>query len=154
MSSERIDTEAVLANGKAWQDTVRKGSPIGPIECRWMAFLDPCVAALEQERSDAEALRHENEQWRAQYMDDTAPQVRPMTHLEHAAMDMQGELGRAEERIRLLERAAWWDRMSAEDIAAELSGTFDLGLSLTRRIAEWIVQEPAMPESPAAASEE
>ena len=55
--TEKIDTEAVLANGKAWLETVWEGSPMDPIERRWMAFLGPCVAALEQERADAAALR-------------------------------------------------------------------------------------------------
>lgn len=39
----------------------------------------------------------------------------------------------------LPERDAWWRRMSREDIAAELSATFDLGLDTTRKIADWIL---------------
>ncbi len=37
----------------------------------------------------------------------------------------------------------WWNRMSNEDIAAELSATFDLNLETTRKIADWILKEEA-----------
>jgi len=36
----------------------------------------------------------------------------------------------------------WWKQMSNEDIAAELSATFDLGLDITRQIADWILTIP------------
>ena len=39
-----------------------------------------------------------------------------------------------------LEAKAWWHRMSNEDIAAELSATFDLNLYTTRGIANWILE--------------
>ena len=55
--SERIDTNAVLANAKAWIETVESGSPMDAIERRWMAFLGPCVPALEQESADAAMFR-------------------------------------------------------------------------------------------------
>jgi len=35
----------------------------------------------------------------------------------------------------------FWMRMSNEDIACELSATFDLGLLVTRCIAAWILDE-------------
>ncbi len=45
----------------------------------------------------------------------------------------------------------WWKRMSNEDIAAELSATFDLGLDTTRKIADWILaaQEDDLSKLPA-----
>ena len=41
---------------------------------------------------------------------------------------------------------AWWKRMSNEDIAAELSATFDLNLEDTRQIAGWILTEDKLSE--------
>ena len=43
--------------------------------------------------------------------------------------------------VTAYEQQPWWHRMSNEDIAAELSATFDLGLDLTRRIADWMLEK-------------
>ena len=47
----------------------------------------------------------------------------------------------AEAKLEAMERDAWWQRMSTEDIAAELSATFDLNLETTRKIADWILAD-------------
>ena len=59
---------------------------------------------------------------------------------------MQNQVDVFEEQVRKLEAVAnkaWWHRMSNEDIAAELSATFDLNLELTREIAGWMLTEKA-----------
>jgi len=66
--------------------------------------IDLCVIEWRNDKARIEALEKENEQWRAQYMDDTAPSVRPMTRLEHRLMDLEGELGTKQARIEALER--------------------------------------------------
>ena len=145
MSTERIDTERAQLEILKFIDDLypEKGVPKKVSVPR--NKLRKWAAALDQERSDAAALRERISQLEGELAG-------------IALMDAEGQdflpeyVKQLEERIRLLEQAAWWNRMSAEDIAAELSGTFDLGLPLTRRIAEWILQTSVPPESPAAAS--
>ncbi|KKL22315.1 hypothetical protein LCGC14_2436640 [marine sediment metagenome] len=62
-------------------------------------------------------------------------------HLYFEPDDKMGQ--RFVRRAKALEQRAWWHRMSNEDIAAELSATFDLSLDDTRKIAEWILSGSA-----------
>ncbi len=48
--------------------------------------------------------------------------------------------------VKLSKMEPWWNRMSNEDIATELSATFDLGLETTRKIADWILAGETMSE--------
>ena len=86
---------------------------------------------------------------------ETDKKVEPMSYMELAEkyLALEAELEKALGVISMLEHH-WispmeyyeqvvWARMSREDIAAELSATFDLNLDTTRKIADWILKEEA-----------
>jgi hypothetical protein len=59
----------------------------------------------------------------------------------------------AQEKLALRQRLEaaenpWRNRMSSGDIAAELSATFDLGLPVCMKIADWILYPAALKEKP------
>jgi len=60
-------------------------------------------------------------------------------------LDLAAEsLEKQQTHIEELGERRWWARMSRGDIAAELSGTFDLGLGLTLKISDWILADGAL----------